>query len=101
LPGRFKFYQGSIRNLARRTFNRNLRNKISLNEKVEEADTRKTKAVDLDNHEESIDPAQVLQEKLVNSYKKAARQDIKYLRSIETYRKRVNEMNMVSKAELA
>jgi hypothetical protein len=99
LPGKTKFYQGTIRNLARKTFNRNLNNKIKMNEETE-AGEKKVKEVDFDNNEESVDEVKVLQEKLAQSYRKAAKQDVQYLKSIETYRNRVTEVNLLSKAEL-
>ena len=100
LPGKQKFFQGAKRNLARKTFNRNLNNKIKFNESIPGSGEKVKKEVDFDNMEESVDQVKELQEKIAQSYRKAARQDVQYLKSIETYRNRVTEVNMLSKADL-
>jgi len=56
--------------------------------------------VDLDKQEESIDQDQILQEKVSKSFRNAALQDKKYIDNISTYRRRVTQVNLISRHEM-
>ena len=59
--------------MARRTFNRNLNKKIKLDERAPGSEEKVKKEVDFDNMEESVDQVKEIQEKIVKSYRKAAK----------------------------
>lgn len=68
---------------------------------VAQADRTAPAAIGHGDDEVVQDKSRELQEALQKTFIAAASHDTKYIRNIEKYRKRVSEMNLISKQELA